>query len=220
MIETLSSSVLAWLLTYLIHSTVLLGLALVLTRARAWAPTALDLMWKTALVGSLATSTVQHSLEVRPAGSIALRPAEGAPDAGSPTSPYGLDAAAARSDARRGGEGSLASEPAAAAAVGAPEASRAMLPSLHSTAVLAWALVALVLGLSYAARRLILVGRIGDRDEVLDECLLAELDLLTHREPDRARRVRGLCARDGPDGSGPGTAAQHARARAGAPRTS
>jgi uncharacterized membrane protein len=34
MIDTLSSAMLAWLLTYAIHSTVLLGLAWALTRAR------------------------------------------------------------------------------------------------------------------------------------------------------------------------------------------
>ena len=38
MIDTLSSAVLAWLLTYLIHSTALLLLAWGLTRARIWSP--------------------------------------------------------------------------------------------------------------------------------------------------------------------------------------
>ena len=72
MIDTLSSAVLAWLLTYLIHSTALLGLAWAFTRARSWSPAALDVVWKTALVGGLVTATVQLALDVRPVGSISL----------------------------------------------------------------------------------------------------------------------------------------------------
>ena len=44
MIDTLSSVVLAWLLTYLIHSTELLGLAWAFTRIRSWSPAALDVV--------------------------------------------------------------------------------------------------------------------------------------------------------------------------------
>ena len=188
MIETLSSSVLAWLLTYLIHSTVLLGLAWALTRARAWSPTALDLMWKTALVGGLVTATVQLALEVRPAGSVALRPAVESPAPVVPAA--GPEAAAATLNDPRHQSSELPqaslTEPAGA---GASLISRDSLPSLHATAVLAWAFVALTLGLAYAARRLILVGRIGDRDAVDDEHLLTELDLLT-REAGLRRRPR------------------------------
>ena len=47
--------------------------------------------------------------------------------------------------------------------------------SRSSAAVLAWGLVALILGLSYVARRLILVGRLGDRQTVPDGRLLQML---------------------------------------------
>ena len=49
MIDTLSSAVLAWLLTYLIHSTALLLLAWVLTRLRIWSPAAPSLRTRPAV---------------------------------------------------------------------------------------------------------------------------------------------------------------------------
>ena len=188
MIETMSSSVLAWLLTYLIHSTVLLGLAWVLTRLRPWPPAALDLMWKTALVGGLVTATVQLALEVRPAGSVALRATIEAPAPAASAVDEPHPAAPRRGAAHDVAESRQAPSPSTAGVAG-PVASLGARASLHSAAVLAWSLVALALGLAYAARRLILVGRIGDRDAVLDDRLLAELDLLT-REAGLRRRPR------------------------------
>jgi HEAT repeat protein/beta-lactamase regulating signal transducer with metallopeptidase domain len=71
----------------------------------------------------------------------------------------------------------------------APDAPLVTRESLHTAAVLAWSLVALALALAYAARRLILVGRLGDRDAVHDDRLLTELELLT-REAGLRRRPR------------------------------
>jgi HEAT repeat protein/beta-lactamase regulating signal transducer with metallopeptidase domain len=187
MIESLSSSVLAWLLTYLIHSTVLLGLAWAATRLRDWPPAALDVLWKTALVGGLVTASVQLALEVRPAGSIALRPAVESVAPVGPTAVHDPAAGANRLEAS--GDVSELPPPSARASASAPRLTRGALPSPHVGVVLAWALVALTLGLAYAARRLILVGRIGDRDAVRDDRLLAELDLLT-REAGLRRRPR------------------------------
>ena len=180
MIETLSSAVLAWLLTYLIHSTVLLGLALVLTRTRAWAPATLDVMWKTALVGGLVTATVQLGLEVRPAGSVSLHRAvpSTAPAIATTTSQAAapVNAIADEKEPTAGGAEPRVPE----SGLPAEDASRSVsLLPLHTLAVLGWALVGLALGLAYAARRLILVGRIGDRRAVSDGCLLDELDRLT-----------------------------------------
>ena len=62
MIDALSSAALAWLLTYLIHSTALLTLAWALTRARSWSPASAPLLWKTALIGGMLTATVQLRL--------------------------------------------------------------------------------------------------------------------------------------------------------------
>jgi len=74
MTGTFSSSALGWLLTYAIHSTVLLSLALLLVRVRRWSPGASELLWKSAMLGGILTASVQLSLDVRPAGSITLLP--------------------------------------------------------------------------------------------------------------------------------------------------
>jgi HEAT repeat protein len=58
-------------------------------------------------------------------------------------------------------------------AVAAPSPAASMTPA--AIAVTVWASIALVLGLSYAARRLILVGRIGDRRAVQDGRVLDAL---------------------------------------------
>src|SRR5215203_5912820 len=181
MIDTLSSAMLAWLLTYAIHSTALLGLAWALTRARAWSPAASDLLWKTALVGGIVTATVQLRLDVRPAGSVSLQRDASTTGQQLPA----VSEAATESDATLATDQPHAAAPdethAAAPtsiAQAAPSTAPASPPTTHGVAVLAWAIVAGVLALSYAARRLILVGRIGDRLAVDDPALLAELERL------------------------------------------
>src|SRR5213078_314063 len=73
MTSTFSSTALAWLLTYAIHSTVLFSLAWLLVRARRWSPGASELLWKTAMVGAIITASTQQWLDVRPAGTIMLQ---------------------------------------------------------------------------------------------------------------------------------------------------
>jgi hypothetical protein len=73
MTGSLSSTALAWLLTYAIHSTVLLSLAWVILRVRRWTPGAAELLWKSAMLGGILTATIQLQLDLRPAGSVALR---------------------------------------------------------------------------------------------------------------------------------------------------
>ncbi|HEX7941950.1 MAG TPA: M56 family metallopeptidase, partial [Gemmatimonadaceae bacterium] len=188
MIDTLSSAALAWLLTYLIPSTVLLTLAWGLTRARSWSPASADLLWTTALVGGLLTATVQLRLELRPAGTFSLTRA--APAATSrATSHARIPSQAGHTNALVvASEESSSNQPPAPA--GAPSAIT-MAPALSVQAIVAaiWALGALALALSYVARRLILVGRIGDRRAVSDGRLLAELEVLS-REARLGRRPR------------------------------
>lgn len=64
----------AWLLTYLVHSTILLSGAFGLTALRlVRSHAARDVLWKVALVGGLFTATTQLVLAVRPAtGQVAL----------------------------------------------------------------------------------------------------------------------------------------------------
>src|SRR4051812_48395308 len=72
MTNTISSTALALLLTYAIHSTVLLSLAWLLARTRRWSPAASELLWKSAMVGAIVTSCAQLYLDVRPAGTVML----------------------------------------------------------------------------------------------------------------------------------------------------
>src|SRR5258708_5474336 len=78
----ISNSALAWLLTYAIHSTVLLALVWGVSRRAATSPAERDFLWKVALVGGIVTSTVQIGMGVRPTGSMALGPSAVAPSSG------------------------------------------------------------------------------------------------------------------------------------------
>src|SRR5687767_3826920 len=75
MTGTFSSTALAWLLTYAIHSTLLLLLAWALVRVRRWSPGASELLWKSAMLGGILTASFQMWLDVRPAGTVMLQPA-------------------------------------------------------------------------------------------------------------------------------------------------
>src|SRR6266550_5746112 len=162
----LASSLLAWLLTYLIHSTVLLGLACVVTRRWRLEPAASDLLWKVALLAGLVTGTIQSRLELAtPAAvtlSVAARPQ--APTLGQPAAP--ATEVAGTTGSR---PGSVNQTPSRAA-------------SWPLVLVLLWGVIALGSSLYYVARRLILVGRLADRRAVSDGPLaatLAELQLTT-----------------------------------------
>ena len=181
------SAVLAWLLTYLIHSTALLGLAWSLTRARRWTPGAADLIWKTALVGGLVTASVQLRFELRPAGSMSL----GGSAAGAVVTRAATPRVVAAPTPRAIDDAPAVAAPRAVPDVSALEESSAPRPALKLRAILValWAIGALALTVGYAARRLILVGRIGDRQAVLDGRLLGELDRLT-RDAKLRRRPR------------------------------
>src|SRR5437870_2714557 len=72
MTAPLPSSLFAWLLTYSIHSTVLLGLAWLVTRRRRLEPAASDLLWKVALVAGLVTGTIQSRLELSTPAAVTL----------------------------------------------------------------------------------------------------------------------------------------------------
>ncbi len=169
-----------WLLTYAIHSTVLLGLAWLLTRRRL-EPAASDLLWKVALLASLVTGTIQSRLELRTPPAMTL-PSASLPQVApvnepSPAGPT-LDA----------GKSNVAAVHGSAATV----TTRA--PSLPLVAVLLWGLVALASSLYYVARRLILVGRLADRRPVSDGPLASTLADL-QRTSGYRRHVRLTIAR-------------------------
>ena len=147
-------TVLAWLLTYVMHSTVLLGLVWLVTRRRRLEPAASELLWKVALLASLVTGTIQSRLRLATPAAVTLPV----------TTPQGAPAsqpAAPTDPGRKPGVSELTG-----ASVTAPTPSRA--PSLPLVVVLLWGIIALGSSLYYVARRLILVGRLADRRAVSD----------------------------------------------------
>lgn len=170
---TMSSTVLAWLLTYAIHSTALLGLVWLVTRSRRIVPAAAEVLWKVALVGGVITSTLQQRLDVQPSGMMTL--ASTAPL----RSPSAVTGATERSGFAVPQPESLAvnsGDP--LPALQSVEPARTFSLSPTTGAVLLWGVVAFILALVYAARRLVLVGRLGDRQPVQDPALLRYLEAL------------------------------------------
>jgi len=176
----IASSLLAWLLTYLIHSTVLLGVAWLVTRRRRLEPAAVEVLWKVALVAGLVTGTIQSRLQLGTHTAVTL------PAAASPAAPGVREPAIVPGNESPVGTTSPTSRTSTTSA-----ALRAALPLLT---VLLWAAVALGSSLYYVARRLILVGRLADRRTVSDGPLAATLAEL-QRTTGYRRRVQLTMAR-------------------------
>src|SRR5256714_998277 len=134
MTAPLASDLFAWLLTYLIHSSALLGLAWLVTRRRRLEPAASDLIWKVALLAGLVTGTIQSRLDLATPGAVTL------PAAASPA-PSVREPAIVPSNESPVGTTSATSRPSTTSA-----ALRAVLPLLT---VLLWAAVALGWSLHY-----------------------------------------------------------------------
>src|SRR6266480_770983 len=160
--SVLASSLFAWLLTYLIHSTVLLGVAWLVTRPRRLEPAARELLWKVALVAGLVTGTIQSRLALSTPAAVTL-PVATLPQA-APLNPPAAPTLDAGTEP--------GAQPTLHQATGAT-GSRA--PSLPLVVVLLWGAIALGSSLYYVARRLILVGRLADRRAVSDGPLAATL---------------------------------------------
>lgn len=179
MSDTIANATLGWLITYAMHSTVLLGGAWLFTRSRRAAPAVADIVWKTALVGAILSATTQVVFDRRPIGSMALATAQlpvsvGAESDGvAPVSP----SAAIEHEVLETSSGALN------VSTFTPERTSILgREQLFGWLALAWLAVAFVALLWYAGRRLILVGRLGDRRTVADGPLpvtLAELRLAT-----------------------------------------
>ncbi len=173
----IASSLFAWLLTYAIHSTVLLGVVWLVTRRRL-EPATSDLLWKVALLAPLVTGTIQARLELRTSAAVTL-PAP----ARSLAAPTGQAAALALEPGNPDVE-----------AVRGSTATTSRAPSLPLVAVLLWSAIALGSSLYYVARRLILVGRLADRRPVTEGPLPVTLADL-QRTTGYRRRVRLTMAR-------------------------
>ena len=166
----------AWLLTYLIHSTVLLGLVWLVARRRRLEPAVSELLWKVALLAGLVTGTIQSRLQLSPPAAVTLPAMPSVRESRivpSNESPVGTTSTTPRT-----------STP--APTTGAP--------SLPLLTVLLWGVVALASSLYYVGRRLILVGRLADRRPVNDGPLAATLAELQRTTGYRGR-VRLTMAR-------------------------
>src|SRR2546429_62674 len=180
--SALASSLLAWLLTYLIHSTVLLGVAWLVTRRGRLEPAPSDLLWKVALLASLVTGTIQSRLELATPAAVRL-PVATLPQ----TAPLNQPPAPVSDRATRSGQ-----SPALGRAATGGGVSRA--PSLPLVVVLLGGAIALGAARYYVARRLILVGRLADRRLVSAGPLAATLAEL-QRTTGYRRRVHLTMAR-------------------------
>jgi beta-lactamase regulating signal transducer with metallopeptidase domain len=74
----LTDSAAGWLLTYLAHSTVILGAAWLIASRRRVSDTVRDILWKSALVGGIVTATAQTAVAREPlGGQLRLAPRTG-----------------------------------------------------------------------------------------------------------------------------------------------
>lgn len=165
-----AEGVTAWLLTYAVHSTVLLGLVWLIHQVRRLDPGSSDIFWKVALVGGVITASIQTTIDHRPAGTVAL---VAAPSLITPALLGDVGSALpASSEIQRNRQSGNTPIPAADApsSFSVPPASLAMV---------AWFAIAAMLVLAYVGRRLILIGRLGDRRPVTEDNVrrvLAELN--------------------------------------------
>jgi HEAT repeat protein/beta-lactamase regulating signal transducer with metallopeptidase domain len=184
-----------WLLTYLLHSTLMLGGTWLACRRAVQSPAVREVLWKVALVGGLITASLQMGLGFEPlGGAVALdlsppaaaraprhegraaRPWNGVlvPGPSLPEASPASGAAAAALAPQPAGEPSLvrpAPEPAPAAAV----TKRLALPALL---LAGWAGCALALFGLYLVQRARAMRRIGPRQPVRDPRLLSLLEAL------------------------------------------
>jgi len=179
--------VLAWLLTYLVHSTLLLGGAWVLTVTRlVRSPAARDALWKVCLVGGMVTATVYSLSPYQPYAAHVLLPsaAASAPAAVAPVAAPAVPAPAAEAGARPvAGRPVLRTERSSAAP---PEAAAAAPPAAYHLPPATWPQVLLgawLLGAVALLARLLLVRRrlrrsLSRRRDIEDGALTAMLDSL------------------------------------------
>lgn len=164
----------AWLLTYALHSTLLLGAVWLLSRSSRLDHGAREILWKAALVGGVITATLQGALAWNPQGSISIAAGREVQSVAPASELQAVDATREHAP--------LSSDAATSASTASPSTTSPATPRSQSLPWhwLAWLWVALALPMViiYAARRLVLTGRIGDRRPVDDPRVLALLDAL------------------------------------------
>ncbi len=187
--ETFCALGAAWLLTYALHSTVLIAGTWAVQRLALVRSLRLrDLLWRGALVGGLLTASLQlgaglapwgitlqaqHSAKVPPPPVAAAPLVLEVPAAGPGEEQLGPDVALPPSRAEAGDVAfGVAAVPAAPAAVAVPEV------RVHSLLFMAWVAVASVLLLRLAVGRTRVLEGLGLRSPVLEPRLRAQLEAL------------------------------------------
>lgn len=183
----LANHAIAWAITYLLHSTLLLGLAWLASRRLArWSVRAEEAVWRAALVGGLLTASLQMAAGWEPlAGRMTL------PETAVASAPAVAPALPAERVFER------TARPAAPAALPATvreaaASAKAPLP-LPALALGLWALGALFLTARCASSILRLRRRIENRPRVVGGTLFAQLSRLT-AEAGFTRPVRLTCS--------------------------
>lgn len=156
-----------WLLTYAVHSTVLLMLAW-LVSSRVQSHRARETLWKTALFGAFLTATGQSLLRVSPLTGRMVVPA---PAVTGTMTPVQQSLAS----------GAIATKPAVETTTPdalSPVEPRRTLPQPGTILLLGWSLGAVLLLGRYLVRRARFIRRIGDRREVTSGPAIEMLDQL------------------------------------------
>ncbi|MBI4420669.1 MAG: HEAT repeat domain-containing protein, partial [Gemmatimonadetes bacterium] len=189
------SGITAWLLTYAVHSTLLLGAAWLLTRRLFQSHHQRDVIWKVALVGGLLSASVQVSLDRDPVtGRIAI--------GGSGVQTVTDGQTVGRSDGQRGAgiqtarPSGLRSErqPGAEIPTVRPSERPSAVSRLRATpfslvAFWLWAAVAAALLLQLVVRQVRLALRLRPRAPVMESSVLALVDELS-RAAGLSRTIR------------------------------
>ncbi|HEY2295995.1 MAG TPA: M56 family metallopeptidase [Thermoanaerobaculia bacterium] len=170
----------AWMLTYLLHSTLLLGLAWLASKPLSrWSVAAEEMVWKLALVGALFTASLQLAAGWQPlAGQWRLADLGGAAVT-MPSKPVGAGLVPTRVEASSISAIPSHSVRAKSEALQAPPAAPTRsLPSIATLILAAWALGALVLLAAFGRSYLRLGRRLRSRPRVVGGDLHAQLRTL------------------------------------------
>ena len=183
----------SWLLTYLLHSTLLLAAAWLVTRRGVHSPALRDLIWKTALVGGLVTASVQVGSGWTPVGgavSLAQREAitpnaSGEAWRGIIPEPRTVSAAKAPRPIGEAVDVADLAPAAPATIVESPVVEEPSLAnrsplSLLSALLLAWAVIAGAMLTRYLVQRARVLRRIGPRRPVSEPVIISMLETLRH----------------------------------------
>ncbi len=186
-----------WLLTYLLHSTLLLGGAWLATRRLVHSAGARDLTWKAALVGGLISASLQSGLGGPRLGGTVDLGLGAAPSAQLPP-PLHPATAAAHTPGLLGALERAPTTAAVAEPAAASEAALGWQPSLPAVLLGGYLGIALLLIGVYLMRRALAMRRIGVRRPVQEPRLLTMLALLRDgggvRRPIRLTAARGLAS--------------------------